>query len=103
MVAGWSLFFAGLGAIIGIALPDQVGKFLKKMLKIQSKADKSTIVIVGVVRLIVAIFIPFIIFAEMGLLAGYAFHSTTKEMVGFEKKEPPKNKEEEEPKEEEHI
>ena len=54
-------------------------KFLKKLIKWQAKAEKTTIIIIGIVRIIFGIFIPFIIFAELGLLAGYAFHTTTKE------------------------
>lgn len=76
----WSLLFAGLFAIIGIALPAQVGKFLKKTLQWQNKAEKTTIIIIGIVRIIFGIFIPFVLFAELGLLAGYAFHSTTLEL-----------------------
>ena len=96
----WSLFFAGLLAIIGIALPNQVGKILKKLLKFQAKAEKSVIIIIGIVRIVLGVFIPFILFAEIGLLAGYAFHTTSKE---FTPVEPPKEEEEEKPKEDEHI
>ncbi|HEU64016.1 MAG: hypothetical protein KR126chlam4_00316 [Candidatus Anoxychlamydiales bacterium] len=80
----WSLIVAGLLAIIGIALPVQVGKFLKKLLTFQAKAPKTTIIIIGIVRIVLAVFIPFILFAEIGLLAGYAFHTTTKESHGEE-------------------
>ncbi len=76
----WSLIFAGLLAIIGVALPGQVGKFLKKLLKFQATSPKTTIIIIGIVRIVIAVFIPFILFAEIGLLAGYAFHTTTREM-----------------------
>ena len=90
----WSLFCIGLLAIIGIALPEQVGKLLKALLKMQRKDEKSVTIIIGVVRIVFAIFIPFIVFAELGLLAGYAFHSTIRD---FSKKE------EQKPKEEEHF
>lgn len=96
----WSIFSAGLLAIIGIALPIQVGKILKKLLKMQEKAEKSVVIIIGVVRIVLAVFIPFILFAEMGLLAGYAFHTTTREFGPIEE---PKKEEEEKPKEDEHI
>jgi len=75
----WSLIFAGLLAIVGIALPVQVGKFLKKLLKFQAVSPKTTIIIIGIVRIVLGIFIPFILFAEIGLLAGYSFHTTTRE------------------------
>ncbi|NGX33271.1 MAG: hypothetical protein K1060chlam4_01333 [Candidatus Anoxychlamydiales bacterium] len=78
----WSLIFAGLLAIIGIALPVQVGKFLKKILKFQATAPKTTIIIIGIVRIVLAVFVPLILFAEIGLLAGYSFHTTTRELHG---------------------
>jgi len=99
----WSLFFAGLLAIIGIALPVQVGKILKKMLKLQAKSEKSTIIIVGIVRIIFGVFIPFILFAELGLLAGYSFHTTSRDFSYSKEKESPKGNEPEKPNEEEHI
>ena len=74
----WSVLFAGALAIVGIVLPVQVGKILKIMLKMQMKSEKTTMIIIGVVRLVFSIFIPFIIFAELGLLAGHAFHATSK-------------------------
>ncbi|OGN62094.1 MAG: hypothetical protein A3F40_01220 [Chlamydiae bacterium RIFCSPHIGHO2_12_FULL_27_8] len=74
----WSIFFAGLLAIIGIAMPIPVGKLLKKLLKLQMNSEKSTTIVIGIVRLVLSIFIPFILFAELGLLAGHAFHSITK-------------------------
>ncbi|NGX51788.1 MAG: hypothetical protein KR126chlam5_00075 [Candidatus Anoxychlamydiales bacterium] len=80
----WSLILAGLLAIIGIALPVQVGKFLKKLLKFQATAPKTTIIIIGVVRIVLAVFVPLILFAEIGLLAGYSFHTTTRELHGDE-------------------
>jgi len=76
----WSLIFAGLLAIIGIALPTHVGKFLKKLLKFQATSPKTTIIIIGIVRIILAVFLPLVLFAEIGLLAGYSFHTTTREL-----------------------
>ncbi len=93
--AFWSVLFAGLLAIIGLAFPKQIDAFLKKILKMQAQAEKTTTIIIGIVRIIFAIFIPFVLFAELGLLAGNAFHTTSKEFV---RKEEPQN-----PKEEEHI
>jgi hypothetical protein len=91
----WSVFFMGLLAIIAIALPEQIGVFIKKMMKLQAKAEKATSIIIGIVRIVLGIFIPFILFAELGLLAGYAFHTTSKQFISEHK--------EEKPKEEEHI
>jgi hypothetical protein len=75
-----------------------VGKIVKQIFKIQGRNDKTTIIIIGIVRIILGVFIPFIIFAELGLLAGYSFHSTVKEFL-FTKE----NVEKENPNEEEHL
>ncbi|NGX34563.1 MAG: hypothetical protein K1060chlam1_00916 [Candidatus Anoxychlamydiales bacterium] len=98
----WSLIFAGLLAIVGIALPMQVGKFLKKLLKFQAKSPKTTIIIIGIVRIILAVFIPFILFAEIGLLAGYSFHTTTRELQGLEEHHSEEHHSEEPPEHEKH-
>jgi hypothetical protein len=97
----WSLLLAGLLAIVGIAFPSQVEKVVKKIFKFQAKEEKSTIIIIGIVRIVLGIFIPFILFAELGLLAGFSFHTVVKE-ISFTK-ENVEEQEEEKPKEEEHL
>lgn len=92
----WSVLFMGLSAIISLALPEKVGVFIKKILKLQAKAEKAVMIIIGIVRIIFGLFIPFILFAELGLYAGYAFHTFSKELGRTETKE-------QNPKEEEHI
>jgi len=98
--APWgSLFFVALGAIIAIALPAQIGKLLKKIFKMISQAEKTVSIIIGIVRIVLSIFIPFILFAELGLIAGYSFHLIGRE---FYKEEEPKS-EYEKPEEKEEL
>lgn len=75
---GWSLLLAGLGAVIGIIFPYPVENFLAKCYSFVQKQEKSTQIIIGVVRIIIALFIPFVIFAIMGLLAGSSYHEHMK-------------------------
>lgn len=82
----WSVFFMGLFAIIGIVIPEQVGGIIQKLMKLHVKSEKITIIVIGIVRIIFAIFIPFIIFAELGLYAGYSFHTISREFVRKEEK-----------------
>ena len=96
----WSLFFAGLLAIVGIALPDQVGMVLNKLSKLQMQSEKSATIIIGIVRLVLSIFIPFVLFAELGLLAGHAFHSITRLYSSHNEE---KEEEEEDKKDEEKL
>ncbi|MBN2479890.1 MAG: hypothetical protein JXA94_06650 [Parachlamydiales bacterium] len=83
----WSLFFAGIGAIVSIAIPEKTEGALRKLIMIAFKKDKSTEIVVGIVRIVIAIFVPFITFAEIGLLAGQAFHLLSKKDVKKEEEE----------------
>ena len=58
------------------------------------KSEKSTMIVVGIIRIVLAIFIPFILFAELGVLAGYAFHTTSRDMTSKKDKEVPHDDEE---------
>lgn len=77
---GWSLSFAGIGAILSIAFPEAVVKIQRKVLELTSKQEKAAQISIGVIRLIIALFIPFILFAEIGFLAGLGFHRYTKHL-----------------------
>ena len=98
---GWSLVFGGLGAIASIAFPEQVIKIEKKLFKIVTRKEKSAQIAVGIVRIVIALFLPFIIFAEIGLLAGSAFHHFSHQMHDGETIAKEEKKEEKE--EEEHL
>ena len=89
----WSVLFMGILAIVALALPERIGNFLRKILKFQVTAEKSITIMIGIVRIIIGLFIPFVLFAELGLLAGYAFHTTAKEFII--KKDNSPNKDEE--------
>jgi hypothetical protein len=96
---GWSIIFTGVGGIVSVAFPDQVMKIGKPLFSFLKKQEKTIQIIIGIVRLIFAIFIPFLLFLEVGLLAGLAFHQNSK--ISFEKKE--EKKEEPQDNDEEHI
>jgi hypothetical protein len=69
-----SLFFAALGTIITILFPVPVERTLKRFYSFTIKQEKSAQLMIGVVKIVVAIFIPFILFALVGLLAGSSYH-----------------------------
>jgi hypothetical protein len=77
---GWALFFASVGAIVGISMNNCSCEMRIKLFKAIYRQEKAMQIIVGIIRLVVAIFLPFIIFAEIGLLAGGAFHHMTRDM-----------------------
>ena len=89
--SGLSLTLAALTAIISLAFPEQMQKFQKKMVHFFIKQEKTTQIIVGIVRLVIAVFLPFIIFIEVGFLAGIGFHMLGQGAIIQPKEKPKKN------------
>lgn len=85
--AGWSLFFAGLGAIIGIALPEGITKMEKLYFNFIYKQEKPAQIAIGIVQIVIALFIPLIIFIQIGLLSGMSFHHFSRLPIGNREKE----------------
>jgi hypothetical protein len=77
----WSLIFAGIGAIVSIIFPEKISELMEKCSCFLKKQEKASQIVIGIVRIVLAIFIPFVIFAEIGLLAGCKFSSCYKCLV----------------------
>lgn len=75
---GWTIIFTALGAILGIFFPAPVEKGLKQLYDFTYKQEKMTQFILGGVKIVIAIFIPFILFGVFGLLAGTSYHYYTR-------------------------
>lgn len=71
---GLSLFLLMVGSILSLVFPAQVERNLKQLFNFLSKQDKTTEMIIGCVEIVIAIFVPFLIFGLLGLLAGTSFH-----------------------------
>jgi chromate transport protein ChrA len=67
---GWSIFFGMGGAVIGIIFPNKAESFLRTVFKFIFKQDKTIQIVLGAVALILAIFLPFVIFGVLGLIGG---------------------------------
>ena len=95
--AGWSIAFAGLGAIASVAFPESIIKFEKTYYAFVAKYEKTTQIAVGIIWLVIALFVPFILFAQIGLLSGIAFHHLSHKTAvkGKKEEESPKESEEE--------
>jgi hypothetical protein len=63
---------------------------LKQIFNFAFKQEKSTQLILGAVQIVVAIFIPFILFAVLGLLAGGSFHYYIRHSQIMSETKPPK-------------
>lgn len=75
-----SIFFAGIGGVIGILLPARVELFSKKMFAHVFKQEKTTQLIFGIIGFILAIFLPPLIFLLIGLHGGKSMGHQSKEM-----------------------
>ena len=73
-----TIAFVAIGIILGIFFPAPVEKGLKQFYSFSYKQEKMTQMILGIVKIVVAIFIPFILFGGVGLLAGTSYHFYTR-------------------------
>lgn len=69
-----TIFFFTIGALVAIIFPVPIEKGLKQLYSLIFKQEKTTEVIFGVVKIVVAIFIPFLYFGFLGLMAGSSYH-----------------------------
>src|SRR3990167_4615668 len=70
----FSILFLAIGTLIAIIFPIQTEKGLKQFYTFTFKQEKMTEVIFGIVKIVVALFIPFLSFAFLGLLGGSSYH-----------------------------
>ncbi len=68
----WSILLCMIFAIVGILVPKSMDKITTHALRFIYK-EKITSIVMGVIACLVAIFLPPIIFAIVGLVAGKAF------------------------------
>lgn len=71
----WSIYLAGLGAVVGIWIPKQIGKIAFATFRFCLKQEKITRIIIGCVGIIISIFLPLLIFLCIGLMSGRSFHT----------------------------
>lgn len=71
---GWTILFITLGTIAALFFPVQVERLLKQIYSFTCKQEKATEMILGGLKIVVAIFVPFIYFGLLGLLAGTSYH-----------------------------
>ncbi|MBI2810775.1 MAG: hypothetical protein HYX67_08115 [Candidatus Melainabacteria bacterium] len=71
---GWSVIAASIGAIIGVLLAGNVTHFSKKVFQFIFKQEQTTQLVLGIVALILAIFLPPLYFLLLGLHGGKDMH-----------------------------
>jgi uncharacterized membrane protein len=80
-----AIFFAAIGSIVSISFPDAILVFEKKYFEFVAKQEKPAQIAIGIVKIAIALFVPFITFAQIGLLAGVAFHHFSRNPVYYHK------------------
>lgn len=75
--ATWSIFLAGIGAIIGILLPKKIEKAAAGAFQAVCKQAKMTKIVIGVIGAAVSFFLPPVIFFVLGLMGGSSILGAT--------------------------
>lgn len=76
---GLTIFLTAIGAVGGILFPAPVEKVLKQLYSFTYKQEKMTQIILGGVKIVVALFVPFVLFGIVGMLAGTSYHYYTRQ------------------------
>ena len=71
---GWTIICMAIGTIVAIFFPAPVERSLKQVYSFTFKQEKTTEMIIGGVMLVISLFLPFLFFAFLGLLAGTSYH-----------------------------
>lgn len=68
--ATWSIFLAGIGAIIGILLPKKIDSTVQGAFQSIFKQEKTTKIVIAAIGAVVSFFLPPVIFFLLGLMGG---------------------------------
>lgn len=69
-----AIFFLAIGALAALFSFTTVERWLKQFYCFTIKQEKMTEIVLGCVKIVVAIFVPFFFFLLIGLLAGTSYH-----------------------------
>ena len=68
----WSVLFTAIGMVLAVIFAESLERGVKKCYQFIHKQEKFTQMVLGVVKIVLALFIPFVIFLGIGVLAGTA-------------------------------
>lgn len=71
---GWSIFLGMVGGALGVILPIKIDQLLRSIFHFVFKQDKTILIVLGVVALLIACIFPFIVFLLVGVAGGRAMH-----------------------------
>jgi cytochrome bd-type quinol oxidase subunit 2 len=72
--SSWAVLFFAIGTIAGVVFPSVIESKLSKIYRLIGYQDKTTEMIIGGMKIIVALFLPFIYFCFLGLFAGTSYY-----------------------------
>ncbi len=72
--SGWSVIFTSLGLILAVFFADRFEAGVKRCCQFFHKQERFTQIVLGVVKIVLALFVPFVLFFIVGVLAGTAYH-----------------------------
>ncbi len=70
----FSLLSLSIGAIVTVIFPVSLEKFLKMIFHFTSNQEKTTQMVLGGIKILIGLFLPFVYFAFLGIMAGSSYH-----------------------------
>ena len=71
---GWNILLAMVGGALGVILPMKVDQLLKSTFHFVFKQDKTILIVLGIVGLLITCIFPFLVFLIVGAAGGRAMH-----------------------------
>jgi hypothetical protein len=72
--SSWSILFLAIGAILGLTFSAAVEIKLKRIYHFIANQDKTTEIVLGGIKIVIALFLPFVYFGFLGLFTGTSYH-----------------------------
>ncbi len=76
--SAWSLILAAIGGVLGVLLPSKIETLIEKIRLFCEKQENVTQLVLGCVGLILAIFLPLLVFFTLGLSGGKLLGTSSK-------------------------
>lgn len=69
-----SILLASAGAILGIGFASKIEPYIRKSYIFLINQDKNIEMLLGGVKIVIALFLPFVFFGFLGILSGISYH-----------------------------
>ena len=70
---GWCMLFLVIGSAVGIFFPHQMDRWVRKVYSFSRSGNHMSTVVAESAKIALALFLPFVYFAFLGVLAGTAY------------------------------